>query len=315
VAEQLYVGIDVGKYRVDVAIGSGKGAVSYANDDEGIAKILEQLEGKEARVVMEASGGYQRQLLAALLSAGHQAVAVNPRQVRDFAKAIGRLEKTDGVDAQVLQLFAERIRPEPRPAVEGVVQELKDWLTRRRQLVEMLAAEKNRAHQAQGAIRRDIQLHIDWLKKRLRDMEKELKEQMNSCPAWDARVELLDAQKGLGRLTALTVVAEVPEIGRLNRRQIAKLVGLAPLSRDSGLQHGTRSIWGGRASARTALYMATLSAIRFNPAITSFYKSLRARGKLKKVALVACMRKLLTILNALVREHLKTARPTTQAAA
>jgi transposase len=315
VTEQLYVGIDVGKYRVDVAIGSGKGAVSYANDDEGIAKILEHLEGKDALVVMEASGGYQRQLLAALLSAGHQAVAVNPRQVRDFAKAIGRLEKTDRVDAQVLQLFAERIRPEPRPAVEGVVQELKDWLTRRRQLVEMLAAEKNRAHQAQGAIRRDIQLHIDWLKKRLRDMEKELKEQMNSCSAWDARVELLDAQKGLGRLTALTLVAEVPEIGRLNRRQVAKLVGLAPLSRDSGLHHGTRSIWGGRATARTALYMATLSAIRFNPAIQSFYKSLRARGKLKKVALVACMRKLLTILNAVVREHLKTAPPTTQTTA
>jgi transposase len=315
VSEQLFVGIDVGKYRVDVAIGSDGGAIAYANDDEGIAKILEQLKGKEARVVMEASGGYQRQLLAALLSAGHQAVAVNPRQVRDFAKAIGRLEKTDGVDARVLQLFAERIRPESRPPVEGVVQELKDWLTRRRQLVEMLAAEKNRAHQAQGAIRRDIQQHIDWLKNRLRDMEKELKAQMKSCSAWDARVELLDAQKGLGRLTALTVVAEVPEIGRLNRRQIAKLVGLAPLSRDSGLQQGARSIWGGRAAARTALYMATLSAIRSNPTIKSFYKSLRARGKLKKVALVACMRKLLTILNALVREHLKTAPPAPQAAA
>jgi len=314
VHDQMYVGIDVGKYRVDVAIGGSGEVQSYANDDEGIARIVGDLEGKAAHVVMEASGGYQRQLLAALLSAGHQAVAVNPRQVRDFAKAIGRLEKTDHVDARVLQLFAERIRPEPRPQVEGVVQELKDWLTRRRQLVEMLAAEKNRAHQAQGAIRRDIQLHIEWLKKRLRDMEKELKGQMSSCPAWDARVELIDAQKGFGRLTALTVIAEVPEIGRLNRRQIAKLVGLAPLSRDSGLQHGTRSIWGGRSAARTALYMATLSAIRSNPAIKAFYKALRGRGKLKKVALVACMRKLLTHLNALVREHLKPTHLTAKAA-
>jgi transposase len=300
----MFVGIDVGKRYVDVAFGSEGSVERFANDDEGIARIEQRLRGRSVgRIVLEASGGYQRQLLAALLNAGLPAVAVNPRQVRDFAKAIGRLEKTDAVDARVLALFAERIRPDVRPAVAPELEELQAWIVRRRQLVEILVAEKNRAQQAKGDVRRDISAHIDWLKKRLRGMEKDLSAMMTKCSAWDAQVELIDAQPGLGRLTSMILVAEVPELGTLSRRKIAKLVGVAPLSRDSGVHQGKRTIWGGRSAVRAALYMATLAAIRSNPTIRAFYKRLVSRGKLKMVALVASMRKLLTILNAIVRDH------------
>jgi transposase len=311
VQDKLFVGIDVGKRSVDVAFTGDDEVRSYSNDDEGIASILEQLKDRSvASVVMEATGGYQRQLLAALLSNGYPAVAVNPRQVRDFAKAVGQLEKTDKIDARVLALFAERIRPAVRPLVDEAVQELKDWMQRRRQLVEMLTAEKNRLHQAKSGIRRDIQLHIDWLKKRLRETEKDLKGQMTGCPAWDARIDLIDEHRGLGRISAMVLIAEIPELGTLSRRKIAKLVGVAPLSRDSGQSKGKRSVWGGRAAARATLYMATLTATRFNPEIRDFYKRLLSRGKLKKVALVAAMRKLLTILNASLRDHLAQGQQT-----
>lgn len=314
--EKVYVGVDVGKYSLDVATSGEKEVRRFANDGEGIEAILQLLKGKPIElVVLEASGGYQRELLASLMSQGFKAVAVNPRQVRDFAKATGHLEKTDKVDARVLALFAERIRPAVRPAMDEHLQLIKDWVVRRRQLVEMVTAEKNRSQQAKGPIRRDIQEHIEWLQKRLRGMEKELKEQMADIPTWDARVDLLDDQKGLGLITALTLVTEIPEIGRLDRRKISKLVGVAPLSHDSGLMHGARSTWGGRAAARASLYMATLSAIRYNAAIKAFYKRLRERGKLKKVALVACMRKLLTILNAIARDHLRKHQPASQPAA
>lgn len=299
----MYVGIDVGKRYVDVAFGSDGKVERFPNDDEGAAQIEQKLRGVSVgRIVLEASGGYQRQLLTVLLTAGLPAVAVNARQVRDFAKAVGRLEKTDAVDARVLALFAERVRPEVRPAVAPELEELQAWLARRRQLVEMLVAEKNRAQQASGGVRRDINDHIDWLKKRLRDMEKELSGMMEKCPVWNAQVELIDAEKGLGRLTSMLLVAEVPELGTLSRRKIAKLVGVAPLNRDSGQHSGRRTTWGGRSDVRAALFMATLVAIRYNPMIKTFYKRLVARGKLKKVALVAAMRKLLTILNAIVRD-------------
>jgi transposase len=305
VSDELFVGIDVGKRQVDLAIVGDPKARSFPNDDEGIAAILELLKGRAVgRVVLEASGGYQRQLLASLLGHDYPAVAINPRQARDFAKALGLLEKTDKVDAAMLALFAERILPEVRPLPDEKLEELKDWLTRRRQLVDMLTAEKNRLQQARKAIRGSIQKHIDWLKNQLRDTEKDLKQRMKDCPAWDPRVELIDSQPGLGRITALTLVAEIPELGKLNRRKIAKLVGIAPLSRDSGQARGKRSVWGGRAAVRASLYMATLVATRCNPTIRDFYRRLLARGKPKKVALVACMRKLLTILNALVRAQL-----------
>lgn len=306
----LFVGIDVGKYNVDVAIAGQKEVRRFANDDKGIAEILGLLEGHVVdRVVMEASGGYQRQLLASLLGQGIAAVAVNPRQVRDFAKAIGHLEKTDRVDALVLAQFAQSIRPEVRAQPDETLQVLKDWLVRRRQLVEMLTAEKNRLQQAKGGIRRNIKEHVDWLTKQLRETEKDLKDHMEKCPAWDARIDLLDGQKGVGKITAMTLVAEFPELGTLNRRQIAKLAGVAPLSRDSGQFKGRRGTWGGRAAARATLYMATLVATRCKGTVISdFYKRLLARGKLKKVALVACMRKFLTIMNALVRDQRQQAR-------
>jgi transposase len=303
--DTLFVGIDVGKYHVDVALGFEGELKRFKNDDSGIEEILALLKTKAvARVVLEASGGYERQLTAALLGAGLPAVAMNPRQVRDFAKAVGRLEKTDEVDARILALFADRIRPPVRAMPDESLQLVQDWLVRRRQLVEMLTAEKNRAQQARREIRRDIELHIAFLKKRLRDTEGDLKGLMADCPEWDARVELLDAQKGIGPVTALTMVAGVPELGRLNRKQIAKLIGVAPLRRDSGTMRGKATAWGGRSAARACLYMATLTAVRHHPVLRAFYARLLGKGKPKKVALVASMRKFLTMLNAITRDHL-----------
>ena len=298
-----FVGIDVGKSYFDVAFGAHGPVERFKSDDQGIEQLAGKLRGRPVeRIVMEASGGYERQLLAALLGANLPAVAVNPRQARDFAKAFGRLEKTDKVDARMLALLAERMRPDVRPAPDESLREIQEWLTRRRQLVEMLVAEKNRGQQASKGVLRNIKAHIDWLKKQLREMEKDLSDKMKGCSAWDAKVDLLDKQPGLGRLTAMTLLAEVPELGTLSRREIAKLVGVAPLSDDSGKRRGKRTIWGGRAAARASLYMATLVAVRFNPTIRDCYKRLVGRGKLKKVALIACMRKLLTILNAILRD-------------
>jgi transposase len=305
-AGTVFIGIDVGKYRAEVALGSEGPVQTFTNDDEGIEQLLKLLEGRQVGgVVLEATGGYQRQILAALLAKKLPAVAVNPRQARDFAKATGRLEKTDKVDARMLALFAERLRPPPRPVPDETLQQVSDWLARRRQLVEMLTAEKNRRHQATGTIRRSIDTHIAWLKKQLRDTEKDLSGTMSSCPAWDAVVDLLDEQPGIGRLAAITLMAVVPELGTLDRKKIAKLVGVAPLSRDSGQFRGRRSIFGGRAAARSCLYMATLVATKHNPTIRSFYGRLVAAGKPKMLALTAAMRKFLTILNAIVRQHRK----------
>lgn len=304
--EESYGGIDVGKHHLDVAFGTRGEVARFSNGDKGIEELLAALKGRTiSLIVLEASGGYQRQVTAALVGAGWPVVAVNPRQVRDFAKAVGRLEKTDKVDAQVLALFAARIRPAVRPPVDESLQNVQDWMARRRQLVEMLTAEKNRAQQAKGAVRRDIQQHIDWLKKRLRDSERDLSDILRNSPAWDARVELLDQHKGIGRVAALTLVASLPELGTLNRKQIAKLVGLAPLSRDSGTMRGKRTCWGGRAAVRACLYMATMVATRHNPTIRAFYARLLAAGKPKKLALVASMRKFLTILNAVTRDHIR----------
>ena len=232
-----------------------------------------------------------------MLAKSLPALAVNPRQVRDFAKAVGKLEKTDKVDAQVLALFAERVRPAVRQLADETLQQVSDWLARRRQLVEMLTAEKNRRLQAKGAIRRNIEVHIAWLKTQLRDTEKDLSGTMSGCPAWNAIVELLDAQPAVGRLTAITLMAVIPELGTLTRRKIAKLVGVAPLNRDSGIYRGRRSVWGGRAAARSCLYMATLVATKHNPKIKAFYARLLAAGKPKMLALTAAMRKFIRPLS------------------
>ena len=308
--EPLCVGIDVAKKHVDVAFTGESSVRRFANDDDGIAKLVAELtEQNIRRIVMEASGGYQRTLLAALLGLGLPAVAVNPRQARDFAKAIGRLEKTDEVDARVLALFAERVRPDVRPLADEATQDFQAFLARRRQLTEMLVAEKNRLHQAKGAVHRNIREHIEWLKKQLNDTDRDIEDRLRDCPAWDARIEVLETLKGVGRITSMTLLSELPELGTLDRKKIAKLAGVAPLCRDSGTKRGQRSIWGGRASVRAALYMATLVATRHNPVIRAFYARLLARGKLKKVALVAAMRKLLTILNAMLRDHSRGTPP------
>lgn len=300
----MFVGIDVGKHFVDLAFDGNNEVTRYKNDDEGIEKILKALTGRSVGlVVLEATGGYERQILASLLGAGVPAVAVNPRQVRDFAKSLGKLEKTDQIDARVIAHFATAARLQVRPRVPAELDEVLQWLTRRRQLVEMLVAEKNRAQQARGGVLANIRQHIEWLKKCVRDTEKDLKELLKDAPEWDAKVDLLDAQKGIGRLSALTLVASLPELGTLNRKKIAKLVGIAPLCRDSGTLRGRRTCWGGRPAVRACLYMATLTAIRHHPEIKAFYKRLRAAGKLAKVAIVACMRKYLTILNALTRDQ------------
>lgn len=301
----VYFGIDVAKAHLDLAVCGESAVERFRNNDEGVAKLVERVKaGGTSLVVLEATGGYQRKVFAELVSAGVDAVAVNPRQVRDFAKALGKLEKNDSIDAKVLALFGERIRPESRPPVDAITQEFQALLARRRQLTEMLVAEKNRVHQAPTkAVRRSIESHIEWLKKQLKDTDKDLEDQLRECPAWSPRVELLESVPGVGRLTSMALLSELPELGTLNRKQIAKLAGLAPLSRDSGTLRGKRSIWGGRSAARTSLYMATLVATRHNPTIRAFYARLLARGKAKKVALIAAMRKLLVILNAMLRDH------------
>lgn len=310
-SEKLFVGIDVGKYHVDIAL-SGEGDVrQFKNDDGGIEEILRLLQGQSVGlVVLEASGGYERQVLASLLGADIPAVAVNPRQARDFAKALGKLEKTDVIDARMLSQFARAVRPSVRPRVAEELVALQDWLTRRRQLVEMLVAEKNRSQHAKHGVLKDIRAHIDWLTKRIRDNEKELRDVLKDAPEWNTEVEMLDSIKGVGRVAALTLLAAVPELGTLNRKQIAKLVGVAPLCRDSGTLRGKRTCWGGRSDVRACLYMVALVASRFDGPTQAFYRRLLAAGKPKKVALVACMRKLLTIFNARIRDHRAALTPT-----
>lgn len=311
----VFVGIDVSKDYLDVASSHESEVRRYANNDQGLEQLLQSLRPVEVTLaVMEASGGYQRLALASLMSAGIAAVAVNPRQVRDFARAMGKLEKTDQIDARILALFAERVRPVARPPVDETTRIFDEVLGRRKQIIEMLVAERNRYAQAQySRVRKDIKEHIEFLKKRLRNTDDELKDAVEENPAWNAKVELLEAVKGVGRVTVLTLLSALPELGTLNRKQIAKLAGLAPLSRDSGYHRGKRSIWGGRAEVRAALYMATIVATRHNDTIRAFYTRLVAAGKPKKVALVASMRKLLAILNAMLRDHLNP--PQTTAAA
>ena len=254
-------------------------------------------------IVLEASGGLERRAIAALAGARLPVVAVNPRQVRDFAKATGRLAKTDAIDAEVLALFAERIRPEVRPLPDEETQELQALVVRRRQVVDMITAEKNRLSAAPPSkrVRTAIGKTIKWLQKQLEEIDNDLDGAVRKSPAWREKDDLLNSVKGVGPVLSRTLLSMVPELGTLGRRQISALIGVAPLNRDSGTQRGRRSVWGGRASVRAVLYMCALAAIRSNPAIRAFYERLVAAGKLPKVAIVACMRKLLTILNAILR--------------
>lgn len=297
-----FIGIDVAKATLDYACRPSGETGTVPNDEPGIRALVAHLHGHHPTLlVLEATGGYEAAVVAALATAGLPVVVANPRQVRDFAKAIGQLAKTDAIDAHVLALFAERVRPAPRPLPDHAAQALDALLTRRRQLVEMLVAERNRLLVARPAVRRDLQQHIRYLERRLREADDDLHTAVKASPLWRVKDDLLQSVPGVGRVVSLTLLAELPELGRLSSKEIAALVGVAPLARDSGTLRGKRLVYGGRASVRAVLYMAALVASKCNPVIRAFYQRLRAAGKPAKVALTACMRKLLVILNAMAR--------------
>lgn len=299
----VFVGIDVSKAQLDLAL-RPEGRFAAPNTEAGIAQVLTRLRAlSPTLVVMEATGGLELPLTGALAAAGMPVVVVNPRQVRDFAKATGKLAKTDALDAQVLAQFAEVIRPEPRPLPDEQTQILAALLTRRRQLVEMLTAEKNRLASARLPIRKNLRAHITWLERALHQADTDLAEAIRKSPVWREKDEWLRSVPGVGPVLTTTLLANLPELGTLTPKQIAALVGVAPLNRDSGTLRGRRTVWGGRAQVRMALYMGAIVAARFNPVIRSFYQRLCAAGKAKKVALVACMRKLLVILNAMLKHR------------
>jgi transposase len=304
-----FIGIDVSKDHLDIAIRPTKDQFRLPNTDEGVDALIQQLRPvKPSLIVMEATGRYHQLVLSRLLAAGLPAIAINPRQARDFARAIGRLAKTDAIDADVLAEFAEKIRPELRSIADEATQELEALCTRRRQLVSMLSAEKNRLHTASKRIRSEIQKHIHWLEKQVSQLEKDLDKRIRSSPSWREKDDLLRSCKGIGPITTHTVLSCLPELGTLSGRQIAALVGVAPFNDDTGRHKGPRHVRGGRLDVRAVLYMATLAAIRHNQTIRDFHHRLVAKGKAKKVAITACMRKLLTILNAMLRDK-KTWQP------
>jgi transposase len=299
------IGIDVAKATLDVAaepLAPLGPLTQVPNDAAGHAALVRALTPlAPIRIVLEATGGYERAVAAALAVAGLPVVVVNPRQVRDFAKATGQLAKTDRLDAAVLARFAAQVQPAGRPVPDATTQMLRDLLARRHQLVTMLTQERNRLAQARDrAIRRDLQQHIRWLERRLHASDDDLRRQIEASPVWRVRDQLLQSVPGLGPVTAQTLLASLPELGTLGRKQIAALVGVAPLNRDSGQWRGRRQVWGGRGPVRAALYMAAFAGVRHNAVLRAFYQRLRAAGKPAKVALVATMHKLLTILNAML---------------
>ncbi|MEO7987445.1 MAG: transposase, partial [Gemmatimonadales bacterium] len=299
-----FIGIDVSKATLDIACLPDGESWTVTNDAPGLAELTPRLLGRApALVVLEATGGFETAAVTALARAGLPVVVVNPRPVRDFAKAMGRLAKTDALDAGILADFAQRIRPEPRPLPDAAAQLLESLLTRRRQIVEMLTAERNRLGFARGPVKRDIGQHIKWLEKRRSDVDRDLQGAVAASPLYQAKADLLRSVPGVGPVTALTLLATLPELGHLSRHQIVALVGVAPMNRDSGTMRGQRMVWGGRAPVRAVLYMAALVGLKHHPAIASVYARLRAAGKPFKVAATACMRKLLTILNAMVHHH------------
>lgn len=297
-----FVGIDVAKRTLDVALRPQATQWRTANDPAAIQQLVATLSPYHpTRLVVEATGGLERPLVAALTAAGLPVRVVNPRWVRDFARATGRLAKTDTLDARLLAQFAAQAELSPQLLPDADTQRLAALRQRRRQVQEMLTAEKNRLGCALPEMQADIQAHIDWLKERLAQLDDALAQAVDSRPAWQAQAALLRSVPGVGPVTVHTLLALLPELGHLNRKAIAALVGVAPLNRDSGRQHGKRSVWGGRGPVRAVLYMAAVAAVRCNPVLRAFYEQLRTAGKPAKVALTACMRKLLTILNAMVR--------------
>lgn len=300
----VFVGVDVSKEFLDVASRPADAICGrFENNLAGIAQLTERLrKAAPALVVLEATGGYEA-IVAGELALVVSTAVVNPKQVRDFARAVGRAAKTDALDAEVLAHFAEAIRPEPRPLRDDQTQELTDLVHRRRQLVEMIVAETNREKRALGSVRERIRAHVVWLKKEVDRVDEDIDTLIKQSPVWRANEELLRSAKGVGPILASVLLGRVPELGQLNRKQIAALVGVAPFNDDSGAHRGKRSIRGGRADVRHVLFMATLNAVRTNPSLQAFYRRLLEAGKPKKVAIVAAMRKLLCILNAMMRDR------------
>lgn len=302
--EQTYVGIDVSKARLDVDQYPVSEPRQFEQSARGHHTLVEYLQSLSPElIVMEATGGLEIPIAAQLATAGLPVVVVNPRQARDFAKAVGVLAKTDAVDAYVLARFAESVRPQVRPLKSSETRELEALLTRRSQIVDMITAENNRLSSARGRIAKQIRQHITWLKKRLDEADHDLDDEVKRSPIWQHQLELLTSVPGVGRVTAIALLAQLPELGSLSRRQVSALVGVCPYSRDSGSMRGRRTIWGGRAAVRAKLYMAAIVATRHNPILKAFYARLVEAGKPKKVAIVACMRKLLVILNAMLKTN------------
>ena len=298
----LWIGIDVAKDQLDIAIGAEGDAWSVTNDESGIAALLEDLRNRNcALVVLEATGGFEVPAVSALAAAGLPVVVANPRQVRNFARATGQLAKTDRLDARVIALFAERIRPDVRALPDDAARLLDALLTRRRQISGMIVAERNRLGFAPAPLKKSIEKHIRWLQRELDSVDADLSKAIQASPVWRAKETLYRTVPGVGPVISLTLIADLPELGKLTHREMASLVGLAPVARDSGTMKGKRMIFGGRASVRGALYMAAVVGIRHNPIIRAFYLRLRQRGKPSKLALIACAHKLLTILNSMAR--------------
>ena len=300
--QAIYVGVDVAKARLDVALRPTDDRWEIFHDQKGVAKLVSQLEALDpAMVLLEATGGLELSLVAALAAAALPVVVVNPRQVRDFARATGKLAKTDSLDAAILAHFAEAVQPPVRPLRDADTQALNSLAARRHQVMAMRVSEKNRLSAAAPDIRSRIEAHVAWLEQELDDLDKTLKQTLRGSPIWQEKDDLLRSVPGVGPQLSLALLAYLPELGTLDRRQIAALVGVAPYNRDSGTLRGKRTVWGGRGRVRAALYMGALVASRHNPVITDLYQRLLAAGKPKKLALTACMRKLLTILNSILR--------------
>lgn len=300
----LYIGIDVGKTWLDIARWGEEGSWHVTNDKEGVAKIIEMLGSQKPKLVaVEATGGYEQLVVQELMLREIGVAVVNPTRVRALSKATGKLAKTDVIDAHLIAEYAFKIQPEamvPKLADEIRLQEL---VSRREQLVEMCVAEKNRLGTCHDSIKGDIRAHIEWMNTRIEELEDEIKCLVESVSEWKTQIERLDSIPGVGFLAAVTILVELPELGQLDRQKIAALAGLAPFNRDSGQKHGKRRIFGGRKGVRRVLYLACLSAIRCNPIISAMYQRLKERGKMFKVAITACMRKLLTIANAMTRDQ------------
>jgi len=298
----VHVGVDVSKSSLDIAVHATKQKWSFPNNDIGIGQATSLLAKlKPLLVVLESTGGLEVPFVAALGVARIPVAVVNPRQIRDFAKAVGRLAKTDAIDAEVIAYFAAAVNPAPHPLPEDIAQEFTAIISRRHQLQQMLTAEQNRLHTARKSVAQRIRTHISWLEEELAGIDDDLGRMVRNSPVWRAKDDLLQSVPGIGPITSISLLARLPELGSLDRKQIAALVGLAPFNRDSGTLRGKRTIKGGRTHVRGALYMPTLVATRFNPVISSFYQRLIAAGKPKKVAITACMHKLLIILNAMLK--------------